>query len=72
MTQLDLESTWPELFEGLDRNRRRSVIRAFDHSRHGGWEPNREAVKDLTDLVRGDIDDDEYIRRCREVARIAS
>ncbi|MDO5093835.1 MAG: hypothetical protein Q4D79_10535 [Propionibacteriaceae bacterium] len=69
----NLEHKWPELFEGLDRSRRQSVIRAFDRNRQGGWEPDRGAVKDLTDLARGDIDEDEYIRRCREVeAKIAS
>ena len=35
---------------------------------HEGWEPNRENVENLTDKMRGAIDEDEYMRRSREAA----
>ena len=60
---LDIEERWPELFEQLDDDQRWRVVESFAASWHEGWEPNREDVENLTDLVRGAIDHDEYLRR---------
>lgn len=60
---LDIEERWPELFEQLDEDQRWRVVQTFAASWHEGWVPNREDVENLTDLVRGAIDHDEYRRR---------
>lgn len=60
---LDIEERWPELFAQLDEDQRWRVVQAFAASWHEGWVPNREDVENLTDLVRGAIDHDEYRRR---------
>ena len=60
---VDLEGRWPELFAQLDPEQRRSVVQSFASAWHEGWQPNREDVENLTDLVRGAIDDAEYSRR---------
>lgn len=59
----DIEARWPELFAPLDAIGRTAVVNAFASSWHEGWVPNREDVENLTDYVRGAIDEAEYDRR---------
>lgn len=65
----DVERRWPELFEQLDAEQRRSVVGALAVSWHEGWLPEREHVENLTDYMRGAIDKQEYFRRARSTAR---
>ena len=67
--QLDLEGRWPDLFEGLDAEQRRSVVQALANGWHEGWVPNREDVEILTDSARGSIDFDGVRRRALDSAR---
>jgi hypothetical protein len=66
--RFDIEQRWPEAFAGLDANNRRAVVQSFASAWHEGWVPNREDVENLTDKVRGTIDDAEYLRRVRAAA----
>lgn len=66
--RFDIEERWPELFTQLDRTKRRAVVQSFAAAWHEGWEPNREDVENLTDYMRGVIDESEYERRSRETA----
>lgn len=59
----NIEARWPELFAGLDDRAREIVVDSFASSWHEGWVPNRDDVANLTDLVRGTIDEAEYDRR---------
>ncbi|MFK4761707.1 hypothetical protein ACI3KS_12290 [Microbacterium sp. ZW T5_45] len=59
----NIEARWPELFAGLDERTREIVVDSFASSWHEGWVPNRDDVANLTDLVRGAIDEAEYDRR---------
>ena len=68
--KLDLERWWPELFDGLDKARRRSVVQSLAAAWHEGWEPNREHVANLTDYAAGRIDHAEYVRRSDPAARL--
>ncbi len=68
-TNLDIESRWPELFASLTTADRRAVMQTLANGWHEGWPPNREDVENLTDLVRGAIDEAEYDRRVDEAAR---
>lgn len=61
--EFNIEARWPELFAPLDQTRRSAVVNAFASSWHEGWVPNREDVENLTDLMRGAIDEAEYDRR---------
>lgn len=61
--EFNVEARWPELFAPLDEAARLSVVNAFASSWHEGWVPNREDVENLTDFVRGAIDEAEYDRR---------
>ncbi|WP_422934225.1 hypothetical protein [Sinomonas sp. P47F7] len=61
--RFDIEERWPELFAQLDASQRRSVLNTLAADWHEGWEPNREDVENITDLVRGAIDQDEFLRR---------
>ena len=68
----DVEARWPELFDQLDADKRRAVVRSLAAGWHEGWEPNREDVADLADYVRGAITFDEYQERSEAKAeRIA-
>ena len=49
----DVEARWPELFDQLDADKRRAVVRSLAAGWHEGWEPNREDVSDLIDYTRG-------------------
>ena len=53
--RFDIESRWPDVFEGLDDQQRRNVVEALAASWHEGGGPNREDVGRLTAKVRGDI-----------------
>ncbi|MFT7712206.1 hypothetical protein ACMT9Y_14695 [Clavibacter tessellarius] len=64
----DVESRWPELFSALDDAGRSAVVNALASSWHEGWIPNREDVENLTDFVRGAIDEPEYDRRAAAAA----
>lgn len=66
--ELDIETRWPELFEALDAGERRAVVQSLASGWHEGWVPNREDVDNLTDLARGAIGDEEYMRRVRQAA----
>ncbi|MCL3777883.1 MULTISPECIES: hypothetical protein [unclassified Actinomyces] len=70
--KFDVEDRWPELFVQLDGAQRYVVLQALAAAWHEGWEPNREDVENLTDEVRGAIDETEYLRRVREAARRAA
>ncbi|MDO4241117.1 MAG: hypothetical protein Q4C71_01105 [Microbacteriaceae bacterium] len=61
--EFNIEARWPELFAGLSDKARNAVVNALASNWHEGWTPNREDVKNLTDLVRGDITEAEYDRR---------
>lgn len=65
----DVERRWPELFEQLDAEQRRSVVGALASGWHEGFEPTREDVENLTDRARGAIDGAEYRRRAHAAAR---
>ncbi|WP_311478356.1 hypothetical protein [uncultured Gulosibacter sp.] len=62
-TKFNVEARWPELFANLSAADREIVVNALASSWHEGWVPNREDVKNLTDLMRGAIDEAEYDRR---------
>lgn len=49
----DVEARWPELFDQLDTNQRRAVVRSLAAGWHEGWEANRQDVADLIDYTRG-------------------
>jgi hypothetical protein len=68
VAEFNIESRWPELFAPLDEAGRTVVVNAFASSWHEGWVPNREDVENLTDLVRGAIDEAEYDRRAAGAA----
>ena len=63
-----VEQEWPELFAQLDDTTRTAVVNTFASSWHDGWVPNREDVENLTDFVRGAIDEAEYDRRAAGAA----
>lgn len=62
-TEFNIQGRWPELFAPLSEKQRKIVVNAFASSWHEGWVPNRPDVENLTDLVRGAIDEAEYDRR---------
>ncbi|MGO2751572.1 MAG: hypothetical protein ACTIA6_16090 [Pseudoclavibacter sp.] len=70
-SEFNIEGRWAELFAELSEAHRRIVVDAFASAWHEGWVPNREDVENLTDLVRGAIDEDEYDRRAAEAAERA-
>nr|WP_181716199.1 antitoxin VbhA family protein [Cryobacterium sp.]QJS06054.1 hypothetical protein [Cryobacterium sp.] len=67
-TEFNIEARWPELFAPLDQAGRTAVVNSFASSWHEGWVPNREDVENLTDFVRGAIDEAEYDRRAAGAA----
>lgn len=71
-TTFDVETRWPELFDGLTAPQRRAVINTLASSWHEGWTPNRPDVEDLTLFVSGAIDEAEYDRRTESRARPAA
>ena len=69
METLDLEAWWPELFDGLSQQERRSIVQAFAANWHEGWEPNFDDVNDMCEYSKGLIDYDEYMTRAYDRAR---
>nr|WP_236867304.1 hypothetical protein [Brevibacterium linens] len=69
--RFDIESRWPDVFEGLDDQQRRNVVEALAASWHEGWVPNREDVARLTAKVRGDITREEYVAQTIAAAQSA-
>lgn len=67
----DIESRWPDVFEGLDDQQRRNVVQALAANWYEGWAPNREDVARLTAKVRGDITREEYIAQTIAAAQSA-
>lgn len=67
--RFDVEQRWPELFEPLTVEQRRAVLNSFASSWHEGWIPTRSDVENLTNFVRGVVDDAEYDRRAAERSR---
>jgi len=68
-TRLNLESRWPDLFTELLPLQRFAVTQALAGNWHEGWEPNRDDVANLIDVIRGTIDYNEYLRRALAIAR---
>ena len=66
--KFDIEERWPELFAQLDATQRNAVRQSLAAAWHEGWVPNREDVENLTDFVRGAIDEAEYDRRAAGAA----
>jgi len=60
---LDVDVRWPELFTGLTAAQCDQVIEACADVWLEGWEPNRDDVADLADLVAGRITAPEYDAR---------
>ncbi|MBF4463245.1 MULTISPECIES: hypothetical protein [unclassified Rathayibacter] len=67
-TRFDIEQRWPELFDGLTKTQRWSIVQSLAAAWHEGWEPNRADAANLTDFVAGRIDDAEYTRRSHALA----
>jgi len=60
---LDLEGTWPDLFDGLTVEQRETVTEVCANDWLEGWDPTRDDVADLVALTTGQIDGAEYIAR---------
>ncbi|MCX4094472.1 hypothetical protein [Nocardia sp. alder85J] len=60
------ESTWPEVFAGLDATVRQSVVATLADAALAGTEPTRQDAVDLVALACGDISEAEYRRRTAE------
>lgn len=56
---------WPDLFDGLASDERRVVITAVADNVLEGWQPEREDIEALVDVVRGKCTTREYIERVR-------
>lgn len=69
--RFDIESRWPDVFEGLDDQQRRNVVEALAANWHEGWVTNREDVARLTAKVRGDITREEYVAQTVAAAQSA-
>ncbi len=68
----DFETTYADLLDTLPAEARRGVVSAFGNAILEGWEPSREQVELQVLDARGELSDDEFERRAREVAeRIA-
>lgn len=59
---LDLEATWPEIFEGMTPRQVQTVLQIVASSWHEGREPEREHTARLAARVRGDLPKAEYRR----------
>lgn len=68
-TEFNILSQWPELFEGLSKDRKKSVINNLASSWHEGWVPNYEGVKLLTDYEKGIITEEDYMQLTLIAAR---
>jgi hypothetical protein len=56
---------WPDLFNHLTSDERRVVIIAVADNVLEGWQPEREGIEALVDVVRGKCTTTEYIERVR-------
>ncbi|MGH3352322.1 MAG: hypothetical protein ACRDPS_16760 [Nocardioides sp.] len=62
-TTFDVETRWPDLFDGLTAEQRSTVIDTLASAWHEGHVPERERVEILVAFTRGDIDAAESARR---------
>lgn len=53
---------WPELLDGLTAEQRRAVITAVADNVLEGWQPSREDIQALVDVVTGKTSTEDYIR----------
>jgi Antitoxin VbhA len=53
---------WPELLDGLSAEQRRAVITAVAENVLEGWQPTREHIQALVDVVTGKTSTEDYIR----------
>lgn len=67
--EFNIVEQWPELFEGLSKDKKKSVINNLASSWHEGWKPNYEDVKLLTDYEKGLITEEDYIQLTLIAAR---
>jgi hypothetical protein len=56
---------WPDVLDGLTSDERRVVIVAVADNILEGWQPRREDIEALVDVVRGKCTTREYIERVR-------
>jgi hypothetical protein len=56
---------WPDVLDGLTSDERRVVIVAVADNVLEGWQPGREDIEALVDVVRGKCTTGEYIERVR-------
>jgi hypothetical protein len=56
---------WPDLLDGLNAEQRRAVITAVADNVLEGWQPNRDDIQALVDVVTGKTSPEEYIRGVR-------
>lgn len=61
--EFDVEKRWPDLFDKLGADQRRSVAQALEKARGEGRRVTRDEVADLIEETRGTIGADEYTRR---------
>ncbi|AXE40050.1 hypothetical protein [Acidipropionibacterium virtanenii] len=61
--EFDVERRWPDLFDKLGGQQRRSVAQALEEARAEGREVTRQEVADLIEETRGTIGADEYTRK---------
>lgn len=61
--EFDVEKRWPELFEKLGGDQRKSVAQALEKAREEGRAVTRDEVVNLIEETRGTIGADEYTRR---------
>jgi hypothetical protein len=58
---------WPDFFDGVASDERRVVIIAVADNVLEGWQPEREDIEALFDVMRGKCTTREYIERVRRV-----
>jgi hypothetical protein len=56
---------WPELLDGLTDEQRRAVTTAVADNVLEGWQPSREDIQALVDVVTGKTSTEDYIRSVR-------
>jgi hypothetical protein len=56
---------WPELLDGLTGEQRRAVSTAVADNVLEGWQPSREDIQALVDIVTGRTSTEDYIRSVR-------
>ena len=53
---------WPELLDGLTAEQRRAVTTAVADNVLEGWQPTREDIQALVDVVTGKTSTEDYVR----------